>query len=42
MPKEFAHLQAQDMGKVGATQDLLRGIEKLMPKSSRLLQFRSA
>ena len=24
--------QAQDMGKVGATQDLLRGIEKLMPK----------
>ena len=32
MPKEFAHLQAQDMGKVGATQDLLRGIEKLMPK----------
>ena len=32
MPKEFAHLQAQDMGKVGAMQDLLRGIEKLMPK----------
>ncbi|MBE6943268.1 MAG: TIR domain-containing protein [Ruminococcaceae bacterium] len=32
MPKEFAKLQAQDMGKVGAVQDLLRGIEKLMPK----------
>ena len=32
MPKEFAKLQAQDMGKVGAMQDLLRGIEKLLPK----------
>ena len=32
MPKEFARLQAQDMGKVGAVQDLLRGIEKLLPK----------
>ncbi len=30
MPKEFARLQAQDMGKVGAVQDLLRGIEKLL------------
>lgn len=30
MPKEFAHLQAQDMGKVGAMQDLLRGIEKIL------------
>ena len=29
MPKEFAKLQAQDLGKIGATQDLLRGIEKL-------------
>lgn len=29
MPKEFAKLQAQDMGKVGAIQDLLRGIDKL-------------
>ena len=34
MPKEFAKLQAQDMGKVGAVQDLLRGIEKLMPKTA--------
>ena len=32
MPKEFARLQAQDMGKVGADQDLLRGIRKLLPK----------
>lgn len=30
MPKEFAKLQAQDMGKVGAMQDLLRGIDKLI------------
>lgn len=32
MPKEFAHLQGQDMGKVGAIQDLLRGVEKILPK----------
>lgn len=32
MPKEFMKLQAQDLGKVGATQDLLRGIEKILPK----------
>ena len=32
MPKEFARLQAQDMGKVGAVQDLLRGIEKIINK----------
>jgi hypothetical protein len=30
MPKEFAKLQAQDLGKVGSTQDLLRGIEKIL------------
>ena len=30
MPKEFARLQAQDMGKVGAIQDLLRGIGKIL------------
>ena len=35
MPKEFAKLQAQDMGKVGAMQDLLRGIEKILPKDSK-------
>lgn len=32
MPKEFAKLQAQDMGKVGAMQDLVRGIGKLLSK----------
>ena len=30
MPQEFRKLQAQDLGKVGAHQDLLRGIEKLI------------
>lgn len=34
MPKEFARLQAQDLGKVGAIQDLLRGIEKIIGSAS--------
>lgn len=34
MPKEFARLQAQDMGKVGAIQDLLRGIGKILGSMS--------
>ena len=33
MPDEFKALQAQDMGKVGAIQDLIRGIDKLLPKN---------
>ncbi len=36
MPKEFAKLQAQDMGKVGADQDLIRAIKKLLPKDGAL------
>ena len=32
LPKEFQKLQAQDMGKLGAVQDLLRGIDKLLPR----------
>ena len=32
MPREFQRLQAQDIGKVGAIADLLRGIEKLLPR----------
>ncbi len=32
MPKEFARFQAQDMGKVGAVQDLVRGVDKLIGK----------
>lgn len=31
MPNEFSKLQAQDLGKIGAMQDLLRGIGKLIP-----------
>ena len=30
MPKEFVKLQGQDMAKIGAIQDLLRGIEKII------------
>ena len=33
IPKEFVRLQAQDLGKIGAMQDLLRGIQKLIPKN---------
>lgn len=32
IPKEFSKLQSQDMGKLGAIQDLLRGIDKLIGK----------
>ncbi len=32
MPKEFNKLAAQDMGKVGAMQDLIRGVEKILGK----------
>ena len=33
IPKEFVRLQAQDLGKIGAMQDLLRGNQKLIPKN---------
>ena len=36
IPKEFRRLQAQDMGKVGAMQDLLRGIGKIIKKPNAL------
>ena len=35
MPKEFNKLAAQDMGKVGAMQDLVRGVEKLLGKKQQ-------
>ena len=35
IPKEFAKLQAQDLGKVGAVQDLIRGIDKLFGKDQK-------
>jgi len=34
IPKEIRSFQAQDMGKVGAVQDLVRGIEKIMGKKN--------
>ncbi len=34
LPKEFQKLQAQDLGKVGAVQDLLRGIDKLLGRTA--------
>ena len=38
MPKEFAKLAAQDMGKVGAMQDLVRGVEKLVRKKENTVK----
>ena len=38
MPKEFLRLQSQDMGKVGAMQDLLRGIEKILPQKPEVIK----
>ncbi len=32
LPEEFAHLQAQDMIKIGFMQDIIRGIKKIFPK----------
>ena len=38
MPKEFARLQAQDLGKMGAVQDLLRNMEKYIPLAKSAVQ----
>ena len=38
MPKEFKKLAAQDMGKVGAMQDLVRGVEKLVGKKKEIVK----
>ncbi len=32
LPEEFAHLQAQDMGKIGFINDIVRGIKKVIVK----------
>ena len=34
LPEEFAHLQAQDMSKIGFIQDLIRGIKKIVIKNN--------
>ena len=38
IPGEFRHLQAQDMGKVGFMQDIVRGIGKIIPLQSQAVQ----
>ena len=35
LPEEFAHLQAQDMAKIGFVQDLLRGIKKVVKEEKK-------
>ena len=35
LPDEFSRFQAQDMGKLGAIQDLVRGVEKLTGKNKK-------
>ncbi len=42
MPAEFKRLQAQDMGKVGAIQDLIRGIEKIIGKKGGVTDINAA
>ena len=32
LPEEFAHLQAQDMSKIGCINDVVRGIKKVITK----------
>ena len=39
LPEEFAHLQAQDMGKIGFIQDLLHGINKIIIPQNTSLNF---
>ncbi len=34
LPEEFAHLQAQDMGKIGFIEDIIRGIKKIIKKDT--------
>ena len=34
LPEEFAHLQAQDMGKIGFVNDIVRGIKKVVNSES--------
>lgn len=38
MPREFTKLQAQDLGKMGAIQDILRGVEKLLPRKVEIMK----
>ncbi len=42
LPEEFAHLQAQDMGKIGFINDLVRGIKKIIPKEEQKTESRTS
>ena len=35
LPEEFAHLQAQDMSRIGFIQDIIRGVEKVVGKETK-------
>ena len=35
LPEEFAHLQAQDMSRIGFIQDIIRGVEKVVGKGAK-------
>ena len=37
LPEEFSHLQAQDMGKIGFINDVVRGIKKVVQKEEKLV-----
>ena len=42
LPEEFAHLQAQDMGKIGFVSDIIRGIKKVIlpqPENVAISQY---
>lgn len=39
LPKEFSHLQAQDMNKLGFMPDLIRGIEKILGYKKRQASY---
>ncbi|MCM1299550.1 MAG: toll/interleukin-1 receptor domain-containing protein [Firmicutes bacterium] len=39
LPKEFKNIQGQDMSKVGFLQDLVRGVEKIIPLSAAAAGF---
>ena len=37
MPEEFVRLQAQDLNKMGAIQDIVHGVQKLLPKQDAVI-----
>ena len=41
LPEEFAHLQAQDMSKIGFINDVVRGIKKVLAKETPKFQEKS-